>query len=259
MTHLFLSKNAAALKKLITQRTLFAFDLDGTLAPIVADPAHAGIPKTTLTLLCKLSTHTPVAVISGRSLRDLKHRTSGNFAHLVGNHGIEGIAEFRTQSIEARGTCKKWAQALRRNGEGLDAGVVVEDKLYSLSLHYRMARDRARARKKLIDLADNFEPQPRIVPGKCVLNLVPQNMPHKGTALVALMKQLRVKQALFIGDDQTDEDVFGMISPRGLKIMTVRVGKKTRSKAQFYIRSQGDVERLLRAINEGWADELSLL
>jgi len=57
----------AALSDFVAPETLFAFDLDGTLAPIVADYDAAAIDETTRSALIDLGTLARVAVITGRS------------------------------------------------------------------------------------------------------------------------------------------------------------------------------------------------
>jgi trehalose 6-phosphate phosphatase len=86
---------------------------------------------------------------------------------------------------------------------------------------------------------------PRVIPGKAVLNVVPVGGPHKGIALSRVMKHAGVKFGFFIGDDYTDEDVFGMADHR---LLTVRVGNGSTSQAQYYIRRQGDIDQLLRQL-----------
>ena len=78
------------LRALFHQQTLFAFDFDGTLAPIVRDPAKAAMRLVTHRLLQRLASLQPVAIISGRSRSDILSRTKGiRPLVVVGNHGIE--------------------------------------------------------------------------------------------------------------------------------------------------------------------------
>jgi len=86
------------------------------------------------------------------------------------------------------------------------------------------------------------------VPGKCVLNLVPAQAPHKGEALIDACRRLRCASAIFVGDDVTDEDVFQMKVPRGLRVLGVRVGKSASSRAKFYVRGQAEMDELLKVL-----------
>jgi trehalose 6-phosphate phosphatase len=86
----------------------------------------------------------------------------------------------------------------------------------------------------------------RVVTGKRVLNVVPSNAPDKGMALARLVRRGGFEGVLFVGDDDTDEAVFR----RDLAVPTVgvRVGRKARSAAPYYLRGQGDVDRLLERL-----------
>ncbi len=73
--HIFSAEGQAALTQLLQQRALLAFDFDGTLAPIVTQPAQARLSQAVAARLAALATRLPVAVIRGRSLADLRQRT----------------------------------------------------------------------------------------------------------------------------------------------------------------------------------------
>jgi trehalose 6-phosphate phosphatase len=78
-----------------------------------------------------------------------------------------------------------------------------------------------------------------------VVNLVPVGGPHKGMSLLELMAKSKTKCAFYIGDDDTDEDIFSL-AEAGL--FTVRVGKKSSSQAKFFIRNQAEVKLLLEIL-----------
>ena len=88
-----------------------------------------------------------------------------------------------------------------------------------------------------------LSPGPRLLAGKCVVNLLIPGLPHKGDAVRALMAGLGLEHALYVGDDSNDEDVFALADPR---IRTLRVGRLAGSRASFYLRRQGEIDRLLR-------------
>ncbi|MFO1286603.1 MAG: trehalose-phosphatase [Rubrivivax sp.] len=89
MQHLFTPQGEAALAALLRRRPLFGFDFDGTLAPIVAEPAAARIPPSVTGRLRLLAELAPVAVISGRAIDDLRQRLGFEPRHVVGSHGAE--------------------------------------------------------------------------------------------------------------------------------------------------------------------------
>ena len=79
-----------------------------------------------------------------------------------------------------------------------------------------------------------------------MLNILPAGAPHKGLALERARTRLGCDTAIYVGDDETDEDVFALDQPG--QLLTVRVGPKQSSSAAYYIRTQADVDRLLRSL-----------
>ena len=220
------------------------FDFDGTLAPIVAKPDAAALGKGTAALLEPLCELAPVAVLSGRSARDVCERVPYKLVACVGNHGMEGIRAHKGIAKEAAAAMRAWKKVLAKE-LAEEPGVVIEDKKYSISLHYRASRRREEALTRILEACDQLEPIARILPGKCVVNLLIPGHPHKGVALQELLKGGKYKRALFAGDDDTDEDVFRMRDPR---IFSIRVGKRRGSLAQAYVNTQSEMRRVLRLL-----------
>ncbi|MGE0527539.1 MAG: trehalose-phosphatase [Bdellovibrionales bacterium] len=249
MKPFFTSVGQRVLEAFARKRALLALDFDGTLAPIVEDPDRAVAPDETIEVLKQLGKYMDVAVISGRSCRDLRKRLGFRPKFLVGNHGIEGLKPFANRAKAARRMVAAWRQQLRGKWTELsDAPAVwLEDKTYSLSLHYRASPQPKRARRQLKNLIRDLRPVPRIVPGKFLLNVTPEDMPHKGVALLALMAGTGAEAALFIGDDTTDEDVFRL---RDRRLITIRVGAQRDSKAKFVVQRQTDVLRVLKRLRD---------
>lgn len=222
---------------------LFAFDFDGTLARIVQDRDAAVLTQPIRDALQALAIKAPTAVISGRSLVDLQPRVEGIRTHLIGNHGLEGLHTSERVMHQARDCCRAWLKTVQNEHRTLSkVGVVVEDKTYSLTFHYRQASSSQAAREAIFHTAALLTPAPRLVMGKAVVNTIPSGSLHKGSAMLELMHQLQSSAALYIGDDDTDEDVFSLPDER---IVTVRVGKKVTSAAQFYLDRQSQMGRFL--------------
>ena len=247
MKHLFSETGLQVLESLSFTRTLYAFDFDGTLAPIVAKPELAKASSETEDLLNQLASRVSVGVISGRSVKDLQTRIQLNGNLLIGNHGLEGLHVKKEAKEKAELVCREWAHQLNRSWGSLkkDPGLFVEDKTYSLALHYRRSRNKKLARPQLFSLIEKLSPSPRVILGKSVMNLLPSGGPHKGVALLEAMIKLDLKCGFYIGDDDTDEDVFSLPDDR---IMTVRVGLKKSSQAQFYLKRQSEMNKLLRIL-----------
>lgn len=221
---------------------LCAFDFDGTLAPIVPHPDQARLPAGIRQRLAALAEFAPIAIITGRSVDDIRDRLGFEPDFIIGNHGLEGVPGWETNAARHRALCAQWrAQlepALRAMG---DPGIVMEDKRYSLSLHYRHARE-PQAARRLDELFEQLVPAPRVVAGKHVFNLVPPDAAHKGDALRQLMNMTGAPRALYAGDDVTDEDVFRL--PRHT-ILAIRIEYAARSAAEFFLPQLEDVAPLL--------------
>ena len=125
------------------------------------------------------------------------------------------------------------------------AGIVIEDKTYSLSIHYRAAPHRKAALVAIADATRDLTGV-RLVGGKMVVNVLPAGAPTKGVALERARRLLGCDCALYVGDDDTDEDAFGIVDRD--KLLGIRVGALTRSRAQFSLTRQHDIDRLLRQL-----------
>jgi trehalose 6-phosphate phosphatase len=247
MEYLLTDRGRSELEALLTVHSLFAFDFDGTLAKIVRDRHTAQLGRPIRLWLGELAKRAPTAIISGRSVEDLRTRVGNTVPYLIGNHGLEGLHVTQQVVQQARNTCKGWKQLIeeRFGTELTRCGVFVEDKSYSLSFHYRNAGRKDDARVLVFQVLAELSPLPRIVLGKAVVNVVPAAAPHKGAALLELMYQLNCTAALYIGDDDTDEDVFSLPDTR---ILTVRIGKNKISAARFFLKRQTEITEVLRSI-----------
>jgi trehalose 6-phosphate phosphatase len=247
MEYLLTDRGRSELEALLTVHSLFAFDFDGTLAKIVRDRHTAQLGRPIRLWLGELAKRAPTAIISGRSMEDLRTRVGNTVPYLIGNHGLEGLHVTQQVVRQARDTCRGWKQLIeeRFGTELTRCGVFVEDKSYSLSFHYRNAGRKDDARALVFHVLAELSPPPRIVLGKAVVNVVPAAAPHKGAALLELMYQLNCTAALYIGDDDTDEDVFSL---PGTRILTVRIGKNRISAARFFLKRQSEITEVLRSL-----------
>jgi trehalose 6-phosphate phosphatase len=121
--------------------------------------------------------------------------------------------------------------------------VEIENKRYSLSVHYRKARRRLEARNAIRAAIAALPVPMRTIPGKLVLSVLPERAPNKGQALLELRALEQADIALYCGDDVTDEDVFKIDEPEYL--VGVRVGLWKGSAAPYFLRNQGEIDILL--------------
>ena len=240
MKEILASRHGSALDGLGRGRALAIFDYDGTLAPLVADPAKARMRPATRRRLSTLAGLLQVAILSGRSLADLSPLVDGlGSVVCVGNHGLErplrpGHWPATQRLLERR--VSRWMVRLA----GLQAiGARLEGKGLSLSIHLkgmdRRARELARRQAKAL-------PGGRVVSGKETLNVLPAGQGGKAEAVRWLARTLAAETVLFVGDDLTDEEVFEARHPRPL--IGVHVGPGA-SRAEYWLREQADIDELL--------------
>jgi trehalose 6-phosphate phosphatase len=241
--HLFGARGEAALAALVQQRPLLAFDFDGTLAPIATRPGDVHVSAAVSTHLARLARHLPVAIVTGRAVEDVRPRLGFEPQYVVGNHG----AEDPLRPVAAPPALDTLRLRLDEATPRLRAaGITIEDKRYSLALHYRLARDRAAARRLVEEMLGGMPATLRIFGGKCVVNAVAADAPDKWGAVRALLARSGARSALFVGDDVNDEPVFEHAPPDWL---TVRVGcSDPQTRARFRVDGPGEIAPLLQRL-----------
>ena len=241
MRHLFTPEGETALASALASSPLLAFDFDGTLAPIVARPEDACIPLPVARRLDRLAALLPVAIITGRTVADVRERLSFAPRFVVGNHGAEDPDGTSHAHGAAFDTLR--ARLKASSADLLAAGVTVEDKGHSLALHYRLARDVGRAFETISHALDGLGPEVRVYGGKRVVNVVAARSPDKAQALASLVARSTARSVVFVGDDINDEPVFARDEPTWL---TVRVGRENpNTQAKYFIDSSSEIAIML--------------
>ncbi|GAT11456.1 trehalose-phosphatase [Mycolicibacterium novocastrense] len=188
-------------------RLLITSDFDGTLAPIVSNPADARPLADAAGALAALADlpDTASALISGRAL-DVLRELSGMPAavHLVGSHGAEFNTGFAHEVDDV--LLQRITSALREIASG-KPGVTVETKPASVALHVRnaSASDGAAALSAAREAATDWDAQ--LTEGKAVLEFAVIQT-DKGEAIDILREQENATAVVFFGDDVTDEKAF---------------------------------------------------
>jgi len=233
--------NRAILQEFVCSNVLLAFDYDGTLAPIVTDPERARMRARTRDLLWELTRLYPVVVISGRAQSDALKKLRGvGVDEVIGNHGMEPWHASSHYIAEVQ----RWRPLL----DAVIAtfkGVVIEDKIYTVAIHYRLSREKKKARAAILKAAAELG-HVRIIGGKQVVNILPKGAPHKGVALERARERLHCDTAIYVGDDETDEDVFALDQPG--RLLTIRVGKRHDSAATYHLANQVAIDDFLAAL-----------
>jgi len=202
-------------------------DFDGTLAPIVEQPADARLPETAAVSLRRLAEETFVAVVSGRDLPDLRRRVGVDDLWYAGSHGFDiagpGDEHHSVEAAdEALPVLDEAETDLSRIVERIP-GAELDRKRYSVATHYRrVPADRIdELRTATADVARRHGL--RWSDGRKVVEVQPDVDWHKGRAVEFLLRRLEIDEheviPVFVGDSSTDEDAFEVLADRGIGIV----------------------------------------
>lgn len=232
------------------KRVALFLDFDGTLAPIVENPATAQLAPHVRDILQHMVQRDFVVttVISGRAVEDVYVRTRLEGIIYAGNHGLE-IFGRSLRFVEPQAEARR--DQLRRLAEVVAAklrhvaGVIVEDKGLTTSIHYRQASQvdlptiEYAVRSSVAAAGALF----RLNTGRKVLEIVPRTGWHKGAAVHWIVDHLGDGGLLpiYMGDDNSDEDAFAVLR----EAITVRVGDSSATCAQFSVRGPPEVHQFL--------------
>lgn len=208
-------------------------DFDGTLAPIVADPATSALPASLGAVLGRLARHLGVvAVVSGRPVAFLADRVAVDGVRLLGLYGLQ---EWVDGTVRPRPEAIAWASAVDAAKDAMAGGlpgaqgVVLEDKGLSVALHWRNAPDRERAGRLVGLLTRAVAAQTGLhrESGKLVEELRPPVDWDKGAAVRALAADLGLRTVVVVGDDLGDLPAFAAAQELGGAAVAVEAGRET--------------------------------
>lgn len=194
----------------------FLLDVDGTILDIAASPRQVWVPADLRRTLPRLEAATggALALVSGRSINDIDLIFSPLQFASIGVHGAEmrlsGDGEVRARVAPLSKALKRKLAAVAEHGPG----ILVEDKGYSLALHYRLAPQKGpellAAVTEICSGSDGEHVE--ILPGKQMVDVKPAGI-NKGDAVCELMQHAPFagRRPIFIGDDTTDVPVFNVI------------------------------------------------
>jgi trehalose 6-phosphate phosphatase len=202
-------RRAVALPPLLAElarepdRAGILLDVDGVLAPIVADPAESRVPDETRAELRRiLGKYALVGVLTGRTAEQARA--------IVGVDGIDVIGE---HGLDLAPAAEDWVGVLDRFSDREERVWPVERKRFTRSFHFRTADDPVVARAFLEDVAERARADGLVARwGRMVLEVRPPIDANKGTALAHLLERKGIRRAMFAGDDDTDLDGFGAMA-----------------------------------------------
>ncbi|MEN8234369.1 MAG: trehalose-phosphatase [Actinomycetota bacterium] len=221
---------------------LVASDYDGTLSPIVGDPAAAVPHEPALTALIEVCDLPDVhgMIISGRSLDVLAQLTGApQSITLIGSHGAQASGSSPAGPEQER-TIADLNDALERVARSHE-GAVLESKPSGAALHYRHSADPTAVLSAVEGIAARSDA--RVIEGKKVVEFV-VGEGDKGTAVDHHRHVVEADRVVFFGDDVTDEDVFAVLGPVDIG---VKVGSEP-SLAQFRVDDPEGVADALRLL-----------
>ena len=240
-----------------TEDLLVLVDFDGTLSEIVATPDLAVPADGAVEAVHRLGRRCPVAVVSGRPVRDLRRRLSPE-AHitLAGGHGTEVVhPDGRTDALVDVDQIRPVLDEVEAELNAIvdvSMGWLVERKPASIAVHHRQVADPGQTLLKIRHVLDEHVDTPPgfvVSDGKAVTELRPAGV-TKGTIVHRLLDDDPDRHVLVVGDDVTDEDAFLAAQQRGGTTVVVADDHRE-SHAAFRLAGPSDVVQLLSALADG--------
>ncbi len=232
------------------RRIALYMDFDGTLAPVVPMPADARIPAATKRILRGLlrDPRVSLTVISGRRRNDLKRRVSVRGLRCLGLYGWERSDRQRGPGAAMRELGKVFAE-LKRELKSV-RGVWIENKVMSLSIHFRRVsavnRGRAQlaARRALASHREHLQIEENLRDWE----VLPRVCGDKGASVRSdiAKRNLRSALAIYIGDDISDEAAFRALT-NGI---TIHVGAAKNTRAKYRVPNPAAVAQVLARMKE---------
>ena len=237
-------KNSAAVSARLAAapRLLVTLDFDGTLAALAETPGQARLKPEFKAALKSLSSEPGVSlfILSGRALKSVRGLVGLKNLYYGGNHGIEiqgpGFSWRDSGAVKAMKLVAGIAADMQERFPP-GTGVLVENKVFSASVHYRNLKPAYRCGffSRMGVLTSTRTKTLHWRSGHKVFELLPKGASHKGNAVVRLAKKLGRPLGVAVGDDLTDEDMFNVLAKNGI---TIQVDRKAGSKAGYFLSGQ---------------------
>jgi trehalose 6-phosphate phosphatase len=218
--------------------TAVLLDIDGTLLDFAPTPREVWVPPELARTMHRLMERTngALALVSGRSINDIDLIFAPDVFPAVGGHGAEMRVDPKSEA--ATGHSPPLDKELKRRLASiakLSPGILLEDKGYSLALHYRLAPHAEKAIYEAVSLirADLPNAPIEVLPGKQVCEIKHSGF-TKATGVLELMRRepFKGRKPFFIGDDVTDESVFAIMPD--MEGLAFSVGRRAKGVAGHF-------------------------
>lgn len=246
-----LSSNLNGILQALSQEHIQLFlDIDGTLSEFHPDPNQSYIHQNVLAKLDELTQYVELTLVTGRSVNQAMDLIRPYKFNVVGSHGIEYYTTQEPHYHSLLNVVPSQFHQLKSMIEEKRTQyphIRVEVKSHSVALHYReypelQPKALQIVNEALLHFSSHFE----LKLGKCVYELVPCGA-NKGAAIQHILKNNPTppSQAIFIGDDLTDEA--GFITINQNNGLSIKVGQGS-THARFRLHDVSEVHHFLEVL-----------
>jgi trehalose 6-phosphate phosphatase len=234
---------------------LLFLDYDGTLVTFKDKPADVVTTYEVESIISQIIglKEFKVAIITGRTLSDIKKLIDIEGLSYAALHGLQiEMSDGSKYDIKAKEELQlilKEVKNLAKQRFQNEKGVLLEDKLYTFALHYRMVEDNRENNIKMdfIKIIKSVDTNNKldILPGSKLIEIRPKGW-NKGKAVDLLTSHIKSDSVLpiYIGDDTTDEDAFNVLKDMGITIY-VSNNSNLKTAAKYWLKDPDDVLKFL--------------
>ena len=246
------------LQRVKNEKPFLFLDYDGTLSPIVSNPAEAVLSAKTKDVIMQIAGRIPVAVVSGRDRADVEARVGLQNLIYAGSHGFDIVGldyELELQyeaGVTALPVLDEVEKKLRLQLKEI-SGVRVDRKKYAIAVHYRnIAEEHVELVKNIVFDELRQENKLKASGGKKIIEIKPAVDWHKGRAVNWILEALNASYGafvpVFLGDDITDEDALQVVENSGIGIVVEDHGERTY--ASYSLSNTEEVHLFLEKLNQ---------
>lgn len=238
------------------KKIILFLDYDGTLVGFKDDPEQVKTPADVIGLIGQLRSDPTyeIIIITGRTLKDITSKIPIHQIHYAAVHGlhiqhVDGTETIMNKADKIQSTLskiKKQAQIAFSD----EPNIRIEDKSFTLAFHYRMLsnKEKQSAKKRFNAIANDIidTNEIELLKGDNVIEVRPQGW-NKGTTVSYFLDHYQEDiptLPIYIGDDTTDEDGFGILHDPAITII-VKNGTTRNTSASYWVHNPDDVVQFL--------------